>query len=171
MDSPKTRTWARGAQYPCAPRQVWQALTHPETLRRALGADQFDPHLGCGFFLHEQPAAGSRGVLTSRIVALRTPELMTWRCHSARHRQVVRFALEPSWAGTELRLELWWTDRPGVLPLILRGGYQALLEQVIPQAIQEIVDGDWHSFDERSGRSAVTDITAFARATRKEQVG
>jgi uncharacterized protein YndB with AHSA1/START domain len=92
------------------PEKVWRALTDPERLAAWLMPNDFRPVVGHRFQFRAQPQPGWDGVVHCEVLVVEPPSLLRYAWRGGASGQttldtVVTWTLEPSGAGTRLKLE------------------------------------------------------------------
>ncbi len=133
-------------EYPHPPARVWRALTDSAALAGWLMPNDFEPRLGHEFSFRVAEAEGWSGVIDCRVVALEEPRRLayTWQS-SGLPETLVRFELEPTAAGTRLRLvhSGFAAGGPPALSVrdILASGWNSkLLREALPALLNALRD-------------------------------
>jgi uncharacterized protein YndB with AHSA1/START domain len=98
------RTLAFDVTYPHPPEKVWAAITSSAQIAQWLMANDFAPEVGRRFQLRAKPVPGWSGVVDCEVLSMEPPRRMVWRWRSDWIDTTVAFELEPTAAGTKLRL-------------------------------------------------------------------
>ena len=92
-------------EYPYTPEEVWEALTDQSQISDWLMNGTFEPRVGAEFELYWSGKDASKGMTHGKVVELVKPKKLAYTWEWGSRGTLVTFFLEPSAAGTKLRLE------------------------------------------------------------------
>ena len=105
MTEPETRSLVVEREMPHAPEKIWRALTESPLIDEWLMKNDFQPKVGHRFSFRTQPVANWSGVVDCEVLAVEKPRRLSYSWASMGVDQVVTWTLEPTAAGTRLRME------------------------------------------------------------------
>lgn len=99
------RTVTVERQVPHPPEKIWRALTQPHLLEEWLMQTDFKPVEGQKFTLRNQPRPDVSVVIEGEVLAIEPHKTLSYSWRAFGLDSVVTFTLEPTSAGTLIRME------------------------------------------------------------------
>jgi uncharacterized protein YndB with AHSA1/START domain len=126
-------------EYPAAPEHVWRALTDPDLLREWLMENNFRAEVGARCEFRMPPRPGFSGVIACEVMEVEPHRRLvyTWDGGGSWGKTIVVWTLEPTGAGTRLRLEHrgFRGFRPFLLSHMMNSGWKKKLNTTVREIV------------------------------------